>query len=51
MATSALQSASSPDKVREFYIPDFSNWKQHDSFERAFARLLDALRAEEKGRA
>jgi hypothetical protein len=33
--------------VREFHIPDFSRWKDHDSFEAAFARLLDDLRASE----
>lgn len=33
-------------EVREYYIPDFSNWKDHDSFERAFARLMRDLRAE-----
>ena len=35
-------------EVREYYIPDFSNWKDHDSFEREFAKLLGALRATEK---
>lgn len=33
-------------EVREFYIPDFSNWKDHDSFEREFAKLLGALTTE-----
>ena len=33
-------------ELREYFIPDFSNWKDHDSFEAAFARLLEALRAE-----
>jgi hypothetical protein len=27
------------------FIPDFSNWKSHDNFERAFARLLADLKA------
>ena len=35
-------------EVREYFIPDFSNWKNHDSFEKAFERLLRDLRAEEK---
>lgn len=35
-------------EVRQYFIPDFSNWKDHDSFERAFERLLRDLRAEEK---
>jgi uncharacterized protein YjbI with pentapeptide repeats len=32
-------------KVREYYIPDFSRWKQHDDYQRAFQRLLRDLRA------
>jgi len=28
-------------------IPDLSKWKDHDSFEAAFARLLKDLKAEE----
>jgi hypothetical protein len=35
-------------EVREYFIPDFSNWKEHDSFEKAFDRLLRDLKAEEK---
>jgi hypothetical protein len=35
-------------ELREFFIPDFSKWKDHDSFEAAFARLLDDLKAEEQ---
>jgi hypothetical protein len=27
------------EQVRKYHIPDFSNWKNHDAFERAFARL------------
>ena len=34
-------------ELREYFIPDFSNWKEHDSFETAFARLLKDLRADE----
>ena len=34
-------------EVREYFIPDFSNWKEHDAFEKAFERLLHDLRAEE----
>lgn len=34
-------------EVREYFIPDFSNWKAHDAFEKAFERLLLDLRAEE----
>lgn len=35
-------------EVREYFIPDFSNWKDHDLFEAAFDRLLKDLRAAEK---
>jgi uncharacterized protein YjbI with pentapeptide repeats len=34
------------EEIREYFIPDFSNWKDHDSFEKAFARLLSDLKAE-----
>jgi hypothetical protein len=35
------------EEVRIFFIPDFSNWKDHDAFEAAFARLLRDLKDEE----
>ncbi len=43
--------ATDPDEdlaaeVRAYHIPDFSNWKDHDAFEAAFADLLRDLRAE-----
>lgn len=38
-------------EVRSYFIPDFSDWKNHDSFEAAFARLLRDLRAEEERQA
>ena len=31
-------------ELREYCIPDFSNWKDHDAFEREFAKLLRDLR-------
>jgi len=34
--------------VRQYFIPDFSDWKDHDAFETAFRRLLRDLKAEEK---
>ncbi len=35
-------------EIREYFIPDFSTWKQdHDAYQRAFERLLRDLRAEE----
>ena len=30
-------------EIREYYIPDFSNWKDHDSYQKAFERLLKDL--------
>jgi len=33
-------------EIREFFIPDFSNWKDHDSYRQALERLLKDLRAE-----
>ena len=35
------------EELLKFHIPDFSNWKDHDSFETGFARLLRDLKAEE----
>ena len=35
-------------EVRGYFIPDFSNWKDHDSFAAAFDKLLKDLRAAEK---
>jgi hypothetical protein len=34
-------------EVREYFIPDFSNWKNDDAFEAAFSRLLSDLKAGE----
>ena len=36
-------------ELREYFIPDFSHWKEHDPFGAAFARLLKDLRAEGAG--
>jgi uncharacterized protein YjbI with pentapeptide repeats len=35
-------------EVREYFIPDFSNWKNPNTFEKALDRLLKDLRSEEK---
>jgi TIR domain/Pentapeptide repeats (8 copies) len=35
-------------EIREYFIPDFSNWKDHDSYQAAFERLLRDLKAEGK---
>ena len=32
------------EEVRKYHIPDFSNWKNRDAFETAFARLEKDLR-------
>lgn len=32
-------------ELREYYIPDFSNWEDPDSFEMEFAKLLRDLKA------
>jgi hypothetical protein len=34
-------------EVREYFIPDFTRWKDHDAFERAFGRFLKDLQAVE----
>ena len=34
-------------EVREYFIPDFSTWKEHDAYQRAFDRLLRDLKADE----
>ena len=33
------------EEVRQYFIPDFSNWKNHDAFEKAFERLQKDLQA------
>jgi TIR domain/Pentapeptide repeats (8 copies) len=33
-------------EIREYYIPDFSNWKKHDAYQKAFLKLLHDLRSE-----
>ena len=33
-------------EIREYFIPDFSRWKDHDAFQIAFDRLLRDLKAE-----
>ncbi len=34
-------------EVREYFIPDFSHWNDHDSFETAYVRLLRDLKSED----
>ena len=33
-------------EIREYFIPDFSKWKDHDSYQEAFDRLLKDLKPE-----
>lgn len=33
-------------KVREYFIPDFTDWKNHDKYQVAFQRLITDLKAE-----
>jgi len=35
------------EEIRQYFIPDFSKWKEHDPFEKAFAKLRSDLKAEE----
>jgi hypothetical protein len=34
-------------EIREFFIPNFSIWKNHDSYQEAFERLVRALEAKQ----
>ncbi len=36
-------------EIREYFVPDFSNWKEHDSYQAVVQRLVRDLKAEEKG--
>lgn len=33
-------------EVREYFVPDFSNWKDHNAYLKAFDRLLRDLKAD-----
>ena len=35
-------------EIREYLIPDFSRWKDHDAYSAAFERLLRDLKAEKQ---
>jgi hypothetical protein len=41
----------SAKEIREYFIPDFSDWKDHDSYQEAFERLMKGLKAEGHGAA
>ena len=36
-------------EIREYFIPDFSEWKNHDSYHKAVDRLLNDLKAGARG--
>jgi len=36
--------ATRPGEIREYYIPDFSEWKSHDLYQQEFEKLLRDLR-------
>jgi uncharacterized protein YjbI with pentapeptide repeats len=36
----------SAKEIREYFIPDFSNWKDHDSYQKAFQRLVKDLKSD-----
>jgi hypothetical protein len=36
----------SAQEIREYFIPDFSDWKNHDRYEMGFERLIKDLKAE-----
>jgi len=38
-------------EIREYFIPDFSNWKDHDLYQKTFERLLRDLKAESGAKA
>ncbi len=40
----------SAHEIREYFIPDFSTWKDHDLYQKAFERLLRDLKAESKAK-
>ena len=41
----AERGKDSAREIREYFIPDFSNWKDHDSYQKAFQRLVGDLKA------
>jgi hypothetical protein len=37
-------------EIREYFVPDFSNWKDHESYQQAFDRLMRDLQAYRKSK-
>jgi uncharacterized protein YjbI with pentapeptide repeats len=48
-ALQAWECFDSAREIREYYVPDFSNWKHHDSYKREFEKLLRDLRIDQAG--
>lgn len=40
MEADADTGIDSAREIREYFIPDFSNWKDHDVYAKTFERLL-----------
>lgn len=40
----------SAKEIREYFIPDFTNWNDHDAYTASFERLLKDLKAESRSR-
>ena len=36
-------------EIAEYFIPDFANWKDHDSYQNGFERLLKDLKSPDAG--
>jgi hypothetical protein len=45
-AVDADTGKDSAREIREYFIPDFSDWKNHDSYQKALQSLLSDLKAE-----
>ena len=41
----ADRGVDSAREIREYHIPDFSRWKEHDSYQKALGRLVSDLKA------
>ena len=44
----ADRGTDSAREIREYFIPDFSDWKNHNAYQEAFQRLLRDLKANDK---
>ncbi len=44
----AAAGKDSAREIREYFIPDFSNWKEHNQYKVVFDRLMESLKSEAK---